>query len=847
MGWRRWVFPLVAACLPLVAVAVSEIALSAAGVGYPTSFFVPASRPQATYITNPRFGWRFFPRPLARTPIVTAVSSPKAPRTFRIFVFGESAAMGTPDPAFSFARILETMIAEAFPDVTVEVINTAMTAINSHVIRLIVGEAGRFEPDLYLFYMGNNEVVGPYGPATVFGRAGAALPLVRADLWLRGTRTGQLLAEVLGWMRSGTPPRFEWRGLEMFAEHRLRADDPRLAVVYDHFQRNLADMADAAERARVPVVLATVATNLADNPPFASLPRPGMRGAERRRWQQLVEQGGRDLAAGRAAEALDALSEALRLDDHPADLQFQLGRAYLAIGRREAALRAFTRARDRDALRFRADSRINDLIRAAAGRRGVELVDFERALVDELGGPPGAPVFWDHVHLTFEGNYRLARSLFPVVARYIERARQVARRREALSLEECAERLAYTDWDRARVATAAYELTRRPPFTGQLNHADRVARLRAEAREWQRRARAALELVERQYRRALARRPGDWLLRANFAALLRERGRFAEASAEWRRLVEAAPMVAEWRAQLAFALADEAGARQPPDRTLQAEAREILEALAREEPELPGAQLNLGNVLRQMGDRDGALARYRAALHLNPGYELARLNLAALLAEGGQVDEAVSLLREGLTLDPEAIDLRESLAGLLDRRGNVDEALAEYRRVLAAEPERARARNNLAYLLERKGRLDEALAEYRRAVASDPEYALAHLNLGDLLLRRGRLAEAVVSWRAAVALAPDHVGALVNLAWVLATAADGRGRRPLEAVQLAERAAGLAPGAPEVWRTLAAAYWAAGRHGQAVEAATRALELARARPDPQLAARIEAELHTYRR
>jgi hypothetical protein len=48
-----------------------------------------------------------------------------------------------------------------FPGWLVEVINTAMTAINSHVIREIAKDCVRLGADFWVVYAGNNEVVGP--------------------------------------------------------------------------------------------------------------------------------------------------------------------------------------------------------------------------------------------------------------------------------------------------------------------------------------------------------------------------------------------------------------------------------------------------------------------------------------------------------------------------------------------------------------------------------------------------------------------------------------------------------------------------------------------------------------
>jgi hypothetical protein len=84
--------------------------------------------------------------------------------TVRIFVLGESAAAGTPDPSFGFARILDVMLRQRHPGTDFEVINAAMRGINSHIVRRIAQECLQYEPDLLLLYMGNNEFVGLYVP-----------------------------------------------------------------------------------------------------------------------------------------------------------------------------------------------------------------------------------------------------------------------------------------------------------------------------------------------------------------------------------------------------------------------------------------------------------------------------------------------------------------------------------------------------------------------------------------------------------------------------------------------------------------------------------------------------------
>src|SRR5437868_1276356 len=208
---------LFAAVLPVI---LLEAVLRITGYGYRSAFFlsVPGS-PALT--TNQMFGRRFFPVLLARTPVPERFAATKGQRTYRIFILGESAAMGFPEPGFSFGRHLEMMLRRMYPEYRFEVIQTAMTAINSHVLLPIARNCAVVQPDLFIVYAGNNEVVGPYGSGTVFSRHTGSLPMIRGLIALNGTRTGQWLSQ-LG-QRRDQPT--EWRGMEMFLGHSVSADD----------------------------------------------------------------------------------------------------------------------------------------------------------------------------------------------------------------------------------------------------------------------------------------------------------------------------------------------------------------------------------------------------------------------------------------------------------------------------------------------------------------------------------------------------------------------------------------------------------------------------------------------
>ena len=356
---------LLALLAPLILLGAGEGVLRQADLGYPTSFLVPRElNGRTVWVDNPFFGYRFFPPRMARMSSPLMLEKDKPPGTLRIVVLGESAALGDPQPELGMPRFLELQLEARFPERRVEVINAAMTAINSHVIVEIAQELAEFQPDAFVVYMGNNEVVGPYGPGTVFAASA------------RWTRLRVLLSRLrLAGLMRGRADAAGWTGLAMFAGREVAADDVRLRAVYANFRANLERVLACAARRDIPVMLSTVAVNLRDCAPFA----------------------------GEAARA--AFAEG-RLED----------------------------ARDLDTLRFRADRRLNELVREAATQAGgtVTLVDAAAQF-----GQPGRDEFVDHVHFTPAGNHRLAVALADALAPGSV---------PALSLEESLQRLVYNPW-----------------------------------------------------------------------------------------------------------------------------------------------------------------------------------------------------------------------------------------------------------------------------------------------------------------------------------------------------------------------------------------------------------------
>jgi tetratricopeptide (TPR) repeat protein len=774
--------------MPFVLLLFLEVLLRLVGYGYPTQFFLKSQVGGGpVYIENQEFTKRFFPPGLSRSPQPVVVPAEKAPDACRIFIFGESAAMGDPEPAYGFGRILELLLRERYPGKQFQVVNVAITAINSHVIRQIAHDCAPLQGDVWILYIGNNEVVGPFGAGTVFGSQTPPPAAIRAQIALKATRLGQGL-DALKWRLahpSGTP--VVWEGMEMFLKQQIRQDDPRMARVYDNFRRNLEEIVRTGLEAHQRLLISTVVGNLKDCPPFASLHWPGFDPARLAEWEKLYAAGAAAESVTNYAAALSAYQQAAALDDRYAELQFRVGRCHWALGHYAEAKTYFEQAQDLDTLRFRSDTRINQIIRQVADRhaaQGIKWFDAREVFArNSPHGIVGEELLYEHVHLNFNGNYLLARVIAEQIASLLP-ARITAGSNASsppLTVEECARRLALTDWDRAEVLDEVYKRLQQPPFIHQLDHEARDQRLREQ--------RAALRLALGAagyaaavpiYRQALATSPTDWVLHENLAKLLQTAGEPAAAEKEWREVTQLVPHYEQGYYGLANALDAQGRAAEAIAvyrRSLQRrpdlhEARNGLglalanlgnfsEAIAQYQQALKGkpdfgeARVNLGLTLAQQGKAAEAMAQYQAALQLNSNNAAAHINLGKLLAVEGKTDEAIAHYRDALRLNPDNAVAHYNLGNALATRNDA-EALGHYREAARLKPDFAEARHNLGLGLARLGKTEEALAQFTEAVRLQPDFAEGHLNLGVALARERRYDEAIAQFREVLRLNPSH-------------------------------------------------------------------------------------------
>ncbi|HZV36383.1 MAG TPA: hypothetical protein VFB72_17535, partial [Verrucomicrobiae bacterium] len=392
-----------------------EAVLRVFGYGYNPNFFIRRSiAGRDYYVQNEDFSFRFFPKQMARNPGPLRFPVRKTPGTFRIFILGESAAMGDPAESFAPDRYLEALLRAKYPGRNFEIINTAVTAINSHVILPIAKECAKHEGDVWIIYMGNNEMVGPFGAATVFGRQAPGLAYARFITATQRLRMGQWLASLGRKSAGGTRDEAAWGGMEMFLHNQIPPDSPMRETVYRNFQENLDDIVRAGIHSGATVLLNSVGVNLRDCPPFASLPAKTVPLNESGEFQTVYSNSLQAFAQHQWAAAESGFAQAAKFNDKLAELHYRWALCLLATTNLPAAREHFQLACDDDSLPFRADSRINAAIRTEPQRTHSDhLVLCDAAKVLAAGSPDGIcgdETFFEHVHFDFDARYRLARA-----------------------------------------------------------------------------------------------------------------------------------------------------------------------------------------------------------------------------------------------------------------------------------------------------------------------------------------------------------------------------------------------------------------------------------------------------
>jgi tetratricopeptide (TPR) repeat protein len=163
----------------------------------------------------------------------------------------------------------------------------------------------------------------------------------------------------------------------------------------------------------------------------------------------------------------------------------------------------------------------------------------------------------------------------------------------------------------------------------------------------------------------------------------------------------------------------------------------------------------------------------------NGGNAAAICAAAADLALRGHAIEAIAGYRQAIAVMPGFAKAHSNLGNLLFEQGRLEEAICHLRRAIACAPQLAEPHNSLGNIMKRRGMMAGAAQLYAQAVALDPAYAEGHNNLGIALVALRRALEGITHFREALRIRPSFIDARLNLASALIDTealADARGQ-----------------------------------------------------------------------
>ena len=413
---RKTLFWGITLLLPLLLLLATEGILRLVGYGNYQPLFLKAERFGAEkWVVNPRVTQRYFNLPEEIIPEASPdeyFSLEKSPKTLRIFCLGGSTTAGFPyEINATFPFQLEHRLRSAFPDRDIEVVNLGISAVNSFTVLDLLPEVLEKQPDILVVYMGHNEFYGAFGVASTQQIPGSRT-LIRTYLWLKKWRLVQLLEGLL--QRDNTDSKsLTARGLmaAMAARPEIAYSDPDVKKAIRNFRKNLQDLLDAAGEKDVSVVLGTLVSNLADQPPFVSEFSQTSDPTVKNRLNAWLLEAKAQIEAGNVSDAQALLQRIADVDSSAAEVAFLQGKIAEQNGDLQRAYKYYVRARDLDMLRFRAPSDFNEELRRLAAERRTALVDLE-AIFQKASpnGLPGSNFFLEHLHPNFAGNQLIAES-----------------------------------------------------------------------------------------------------------------------------------------------------------------------------------------------------------------------------------------------------------------------------------------------------------------------------------------------------------------------------------------------------------------------------------------------------
>ncbi len=298
---------------------------------------------------------------------------------------GSSTVIGFPyNYNLMFSRILHERLEDSYPEKHIEVVNTAITAINSYSLLDYMNDILKEKPDAILIYAGHNEFYGAFGIGSE-EKSGSLRKLTFIHLNLMSLRVYQLLRNVIystGRLLSGVNNESKVRGtlMKRIAENKnIPYKEESYNIGITMYRKNMSDILKKARQNNITVFISELISNIKDMDPFCSE------------------------ATTEYPAALDVYYNARKYEKKE---DYKLAKDH------------YYKAKDLDCIRFRASEEINDIIRDLADKHNAILVPMQARFENESpNGLIGYNLLTEHVHPNINGYFLMADAFYNEIVR----------------------------------------------------------------------------------------------------------------------------------------------------------------------------------------------------------------------------------------------------------------------------------------------------------------------------------------------------------------------------------------------------------------------------------------------
>jgi tetratricopeptide (TPR) repeat protein len=378
---QNLVFKLITVFIPVLILLTFEGVLRITGYGDNLNLFVqnPVKGYEKFMMVNPVIGKKYFQKFEYTAPANDIFLKDKPGNSFRIFVMGSSTVFGFPyERNLMFSRILHQQLTDAYPDKKIEVVNTAITAINSFTLLDFTYQILKYKPDAILIYAGHNEFYGAFGIGsneTMSRNRG----LTRLHIALMDLKTYQLIRNII----AGVSGKIAGNNKDdvhgtlmkrMVADKDILLNSEEYNIAMERYRQNMGDILKKAQKKKVPVFFSELVCNINGLAPFNSI------------------------STDKLEAAADVYKKA-QIAESNQDFDNALGLYY--------------KAKDLDCIRFRASEDVNKIVNELIAEFKVYKIPmlsvFQNNSPNKL---IGNNLMTEHVHPNIGGNFLMAEAFF---------------------------------------------------------------------------------------------------------------------------------------------------------------------------------------------------------------------------------------------------------------------------------------------------------------------------------------------------------------------------------------------------------------------------------------------------